>query len=70
MDGSTCLALLRSAALLAGEHSAAVLGLVCSAAYIRWPADRHLVQSLASPIILFLFVIVATTLRRLPLTAD
>jgi hypothetical protein len=46
-----------------------VLIVACTAAYIWWPADRHLVQSLAGPIIFFLVVIVATTLRRLPLTA-
>jgi predicted RNA-binding Zn-ribbon protein involved in translation (DUF1610 family) len=40
------------------------------AAFMKWPTDRHFVESLASPFIAMMFVILTTTLRRLPLAAD
>jgi predicted RNA-binding Zn-ribbon protein involved in translation (DUF1610 family) len=40
------------------------------AAYMTWPADRHLVQSLGGSFMVTMFIVLAATLRRLPLTAD
>jgi hypothetical protein len=47
-----------------------VLIVAGAAAYIGWPADRHLVQSLAGPVLVLMFVVLAAALRRLPLAAD
>jgi predicted RNA-binding Zn-ribbon protein involved in translation (DUF1610 family) len=39
------------------------------AAYLAWPTDRQLVQSLAGPFWMLMFVVWEATLRRLPLVA-
>jgi hypothetical protein len=40
------------------------------AAYVAWPTDRRLLQSVAGPFGALMFVVLSATLRRLPLTAD
>jgi len=42
----------------------------CVAAYMTWPTDRHLVQSLGGSFMVVMFIVLAATLRRLPLAAD
>jgi hypothetical protein len=47
-----------------------ILSFAGLAAYIAWPTDRRLVQSLAGPSMALMFVVLSATLRRLPLMAD
>jgi hypothetical protein len=47
-----------------------VLGIAAVAGYVTWPTDRHLVQTYAAPFIVMMFTVLATTVRRLPLTFD
>ncbi len=47
-----------------------ILGIAGLAAYMAWPRDRHLVQSLGSSFLVVMFIALAAILRRLPLTAD
>ena len=66
-----CGALLRlksGRALIAGYLL--ILAAAGLAAYLTWPVDRRLVQSLAGPFGALMFVILAAVLRRLRLTAD
>jgi predicted RNA-binding Zn-ribbon protein involved in translation (DUF1610 family) len=66
-----CGALLRlkwGRALIAGYLL--ILGIAGLAAYLAWPTDRRLVQSFAGPFWVLMFVVLAATLQRLPLTED
>jgi hypothetical protein len=47
-----------------------ILSLASLTAYMTWPTDRRLVQSLGGPFLALMFVVLTTTLRRLALTAD
>ena len=68
---SNCGALLR---LKGGRTVFAIYVLILSitgvAVYLAWPADRRLVQTFVGPFIAVMYIVMAATLRGLPLVAE